>query len=244
MNPAVVLDDVLARSDIWRGDRFASAEIPSVSSGFAPLDAELPGGGWPRGALTEILSDGVGLGECSLLLPALIRTQNEGRWSILVAPPQPIHGPAWAAAGIDLTRLIVVAATQQRDVLWTTEQSLASGSLGMVLSWVKQTDNRQVKRLQVAVAGSGALAFLFRPARVKAESSAASLRLLLRVGSRGKLGVKLLKRRGPPCHRTLYLDVPRPVKWREEHDNAHESALARAPSSLSTARSRRPSVLA
>jgi cell division inhibitor SulA/protein ImuA len=240
MTPAVSLDDVLARSDIWRGDRFASADIPSVSSGFAPLDAELPGGGWPRGAVIEVLSDGVGLGECSLLLPALIRTQNEGRWSILVAPPQPIHGPAWAAAGIDLSHLVVVAPTQQRDVLWTTEQSLASGSLGMVLSWVKHTDNGQVRRLQVAVAGSGALAFLFRPARAKTESSAASLRLLLSVGSRGRLGVNLLKRRGPPCHRTLYLDIPRPVKWREEH----ESTLARAPSSLPAARSQRPVVLA
>ena len=68
---AVSLAEVLTRPDVWRGDQLASAKVPTVASGFAPLDAELPGGGWARGALTEVLADGAGQGECSLLLPAL-----------------------------------------------------------------------------------------------------------------------------------------------------------------------------
>ncbi|OIQ97636.1 cell division inhibitor SulA [mine drainage metagenome] len=235
MPAAVSLGEVLARPDVWRGDCLANAAIPAVASGFARLDAELPGGGWPRGTLTEILADGAGLGECSLLLPALIRMRQEGRWSLLVAPPHAPHGPAWSSAGIDLARLAVVSPTRPRDALWAAEQALASGALGAVLCWTAHADARQVRRLQVAVAGSEALAFLFRPGRARTESSAAALRLLLSAGSRGTLGVDLLKRRGPPCTRTLTLEVPRPLKWREEYES--ESALAGTPSALAPARS-------
>jgi len=42
-----------------------------VSSGFPELDAGLPGGGWPAGALTEILPAHEGIGELRLLGPAL-----------------------------------------------------------------------------------------------------------------------------------------------------------------------------
>ena len=76
MKAAVALAEILARPDVWCADRLASATIPALASGFARLDAELPGGGWPRGALTEILADGAGLGECSLLLPVLERMRE------------------------------------------------------------------------------------------------------------------------------------------------------------------------
>jgi len=240
MNAAVSLGDILARPDVWRGDRLASAAIPAVSSGFAQLDDELPGGGWPRGTLTEIMLDSAGLGECSLLIPALIRMREEGKWSLLVAPPHVIHGPAWASLGIDLARLAVVSPTRQRDALWAAEQAMSSGAIGAVLCWTMNADARQVRRLQVAVAGSSTLAFLFRPCRAKTESSAATLRLLLSTGFRGTLGIDLIKRRGPPCSRTLYLHVPRPIKWREKH----ESLVARTPSAVPPARSQRPVILA
>ena len=117
MNSAGSLAEILARPDVWCADRLASAEIPAVSSGFAALDAELPGGGWPRGALTEILVDHVGLGECSLVLPALGKMCEEGRWSLLVAPPHRLHGPAWAASSGCTSRrwTACVAATTSRS---------------------------------------------------------------------------------------------------------------------------------
>lgn len=250
MQAAVSLGEVLARPDIWRGDRLAGAAASVVASGFAPLDAELPGGGWPRGGLTEILADGAGLGECSLLLPALARLREEGKWTLLVAPPHALHGPAWGSEGLDLTRLAVVApagrsgARDARDVLWATEQALASGALGAVLCWSRQIDAGAVRRLQVAAAGGGALAFLFRPRRARSESSAAVLRLVLSAAARGRLGVELLKRRGPPCPRPLLLDVSRPCKLRDDHGDETGSALAGAASALPAARSPRPVIVA
>ncbi len=248
MKAAASLAEILARPDVWCADRLASAAIPALASGFARLDAELPGGGWPRGALTEILADSAGLGECSLLLPVLARMREEGRWSLLVAPPHPVNGTAWAARGIDLAHLAVVSPSRPRDALWAAEHALASGALGTLLCWMSHIDAAQVRRLQVAAAGSDTLAFLFRPLRARSESSAAALRLSLSAAARGGLAVDLLKRRGPPCTRTLHLDVPRPLQWRADHEScspdACDSALAGSAPALSCARSQRPLAVA
>src|SRR3954463_10631961 len=68
MTPA--LDDILQRHPVWRGGLLACS-APAVPSGFAELDRELPGGGWPVQALTEILCRREGIGELQLVLPAL-----------------------------------------------------------------------------------------------------------------------------------------------------------------------------
>lgn len=223
------LADVLARADIWRGDRFAPAPLPVVASGFAALDAELPGG-WPRGALIELLADGSGLGEMSLLLPALRAVREAGGWSLLIAPPYPLHAPAWAAAGADLARLAVVSPASERDALWAMEQALASGAPALVLGWAAHADARALRRLQVAAAGGNALALLFRPLRAVEEASPAPLRLALAVGAEGRLSVHLLKRRGPPPAAPIELVLPRPAR-----QHGHGRSLAGHPA-------RRPAV--
>jgi len=224
------LAEILVRSDVWRGDRLALAPLPTVPSGSATLDAALPGGGWPRGALTELLVDGVGIGELSLLTFALAGIRAGGGWSLLVAPPHEPHAPAWAAAGVDLARLAVVSPASPRDTLWAMEQALASGAPRAVVGWAssgRDIDARAVRRLQVAAAGSYALVFLFRPARMAAEASAAPLRLQL-AGEEGCLSIRILKRRGPPATAPLRLALPRPARLRSR-DRAHEPALAGHP---------------
>jgi protein ImuA len=50
-----------------------------LASGHAALDAQLPGGGWPVGALTELLLPHPGVGELRLLAPALAALQRQQR---------------------------------------------------------------------------------------------------------------------------------------------------------------------
>ena len=45
----IALAEVLARGDVWCGDTLASLPEATIPSGHPELDAELPGGGWPRG---------------------------------------------------------------------------------------------------------------------------------------------------------------------------------------------------
>src|SRR5438270_2634675 len=103
VNPALAA--VLAHPAIWRGNDCAP-EPAALASGFAALDAALPGGGWPQGALTEVLLAREGIGEVRLTLPALARVQAQGRRVVWVAPPHRPYAPALAAAGLDLSRLI------------------------------------------------------------------------------------------------------------------------------------------
>jgi cell division inhibitor SulA/protein ImuA len=128
----VALADVLARGDVWRGDTLASLPEATIPSGYPELDAELPGGGWPRGGLSEFLVERSSVGELSLLCrpwPAC-----PGRW--LAGPggaPWLPHAPAWAAAGVVPERLVIVRT--EREVAWSVEQLLLCGGFAAVLAW-------------------------------------------------------------------------------------------------------------
>lgn len=59
------------RQAVWRGCELAQGPSDCLCSGFAALDAQLPGGGWPRRMLSELLLDSAGSSEWRLLGPAL-----------------------------------------------------------------------------------------------------------------------------------------------------------------------------
>jgi cell division inhibitor SulA/protein ImuA len=191
----------------WGDIHRADTAMPVVASGYALLDAELPGGGWPRGALTELLVDGSGMAELALLMPALAGLRAAGGWSLLVGAPCERSG---AMAGNDLARLAAVSPAAECDALWAAEQALFSGAPDAVLCWGLHADARSVRRLQVAAAAGGSAAFLFRPMRVADEASVAPLRLLLAAGPAGRLAVSVLKRRGQAVREPIILETPDP----------------------------------
>lgn len=194
------LDTLLQRADIWRGGEYArrdgsgGAEPASVPSGHPALDAQLPGGGWPLGALTELLPEHEGIGTLGLLLPALARLAREGRWLAWITPPHLPYAPALADAGLDLSRLLLIR-TRNEDSLWALEQTLRSGACGAALAWPHQPDTRALRRLQLAAEAGHALGVLIRPARDARHASPAALRLHVDAVP-GGLRVHILKRRG------------------------------------------------
>ena len=213
MNPS--LAQVLERSDIRRGDAFAM--VPTLATGFSQLDAELPGGGWPRGALTELLPEHGGIGELGLLLPALAALTAAGQTVVLIAPPHGAHAPAWAAAGIRLDCLRLVFPRQPRDALWAGVEVLRCGGVAATLLWLDpplrgHLPANSLRRLHVAAGEGGGGAFCFRPPQAAAEASPAPLRLQLQAAGE-QLRVQLLKRRGPPARRSILLDIARPAHF-------------------------------
>ncbi len=205
------LQEILARGDVWRGDALARLVADAIPSSHPRLDAELPGGGWPQGCLTELLGEHPGIGELSLLLPALARLSSAGGWLALVAPPWLPHAPAWAAAGVVPERLVVVRAG--RHLAWCCEQLLRSGGFSAVLAWPEagagRLDHRALRRLQVAAEGQPTLACLWRPSAAAAAPSPAPLRLAVAAGA-GGLAVHLFKRRGRPGSLPFLVPLPRP----------------------------------
>lgn len=194
------LDQLLAQPGIWRaGERrpqTAATGDRHTPTGCAELDAALPGGGLPAGALTEVLHERHGIGELRLFMPALARLSRQGRWIALIAPPYVPYAPALAAQGIDLSRVLLVHPSSRRDSLWSVEQALRAGTCAAVLAWPRHCDGRSLRRLQLAAEAGDSLGLLFRPAAAAAERSPAVLRLQLAPAADGRLGVTLLKCRG------------------------------------------------
>lgn len=180
MNAVVTsaLDAVLAHPGIWRRSSAAQSHVRALATGLPELDALLPGGGWPSGALSEILIDADGLGELSLLMPALADITQRGQRVVFVAPPYIPYAPALEAHGLDLRHVVQIQANANEGA-WSAEQCLRSGSCGAVLSWLDEADYTQLRRLQLAAESGDALAFLFRPARAASKHSPAALRLQL-----------------------------------------------------------------
>jgi hypothetical protein len=187
------LADVLRHPGIWRRSAPATG-MDAQSTGFADLDALLPGGGWPRGALTEILIEADGIGELALLAPTLAQLTRAGRRVVLIAPPYIPYAPALAAAGIDLDRLVQVDANAL-DRHWSAEQCLRSGCCAAVLNWLPDADYRRLRRLQIAAETGATLGFVFRSAAAASQASPAALRVRVRGGEAGST-IEIVKCRG------------------------------------------------
>ncbi len=189
---------------IWRGSELARTGSPGIATGFAPLDAELPGGGWPCGALTEILPQHEGIGELRVLGHALAQLAAQGKFIAWIAPPYLPYAPALAAAGIALERVVIVKTSRDGDSLWAAEQALGSAACGGVLAWPREVRFAQLRRLQLAAESGRCLAVLFRPGQAAREPSPAALRIALAT-SAGGLALSILKRRGAPLSRPIFL---------------------------------------
>jgi len=205
------LADILSQRSVWRGGALASGPGPTVPTGFATLDLELPGGGWPTGALTEILGQREGVGELQLVLPALAALSASRRRIVWLAPPHLPYAPALAAAGVDLEYLSVVRAPGRRDGLWAAEQVLRGGGCHALLAWFRDIRYAELRRLAVAAeAGHGAFVALFRPMQAAHEASPACLRIAFEPAPEG-LAIRILKRRGALVANPLGIKIERPV---------------------------------
>jgi hypothetical protein len=206
------LATVLQNPAVWRGGECAP-EPDAIPSGFAPLDAVLPGSGWPAAALTEIVLAREGIGELTLTLPALARLQAARRDVVWIAPPHIPYAPALAAAGLDLLRFIVVRCTQAADQWWAFEQALRAPECGAAFAWLATPDERVLRRLQVAARDGGTWGVLWRRPGQRGSASAAPLRLGLAPHD-GQLAIRVLKRRGGEVDRPIIVDVNPPAAVR------------------------------
>jgi protein ImuA len=159
------------REEIRRIERRPARREGTVPCGRSEIDAVLPDGGFPRGALTE-LSGGPASGKTSIAL-ALFAALGPGALTAYVDGRGELYPPAVSAVGVDLARLLVVRpplgtsrGSAARDlalvVLWAAEALLASGAFLAVA--VDVPDARAVRgadaaarRLQAAAEKGGAV---------------------------------------------------------------------------------------
>jgi protein ImuA len=199
-------------ADVWHAHTLASPVAQVVATGAAALDAQLPGGGWPVGALTELLQAPGVHSEWRLLAPALARCGTAA--VVLVAPPHVPFGPALVARGVASQRLLWVHSAVAAQRLWATEQALRCAGVDAVLAWLPQARADQLRRLQMAASDYNRLLFVMRPSSARQESSPAILRLALEPGAvpqADHLRLHILKRRGPPLEQAVHVPACEPA---------------------------------
>ena len=224
-----LLDPERLHPHLWRAHQLGGAAHAVMPSGFAVLDAQLPGGGWPCGVLTELLLAQPGVGEVRLLAPmmaglppAFQREWPERVSVMLFGPPAMPCTQALQQMGVDVGRLIVVHGREgargaalrhlltSSDLLWALEQALRSGQVGVVVAWLpERLAAESLRRLQLAAQAHEGPAFMLRGIGERCRPSPAPLRLALHPGRRpDEVAVQVLKRRGPAGGPALHLALP------------------------------------
>jgi hypothetical protein len=198
---SVVIDDLrrqLQRVQVERADRTI------VSSGFKSLDKLLPEHGLPSGSVVEWVSEVVGLRATTIALSCAAELLKLPGALAVVDPLHSFHPQALAAAGISLSRLLLVrpgtAATsdgmsevamshsERADALWTLEQLARCAGVRVVLAWADRISATAQRRLQLAVESSGATVFLMRSSAALQQTSWADLRFHVQCSRRSAHG--------------------------------------------------------
>jgi hypothetical protein len=193
-----------ALTRLCQNGRVQSDSLPRVQpTEFAELDAALPQGGWPFGALTELLLNGYGIGELRLLMPALAALTRAGRYLTLIDPPLLVYPPALAQHWVNLERVVLIRPSgetpsthQHRLGLWAMEQALRCAAVGAVLAWPShKLSDKELRRLQLAAEAGRNLGVLYRNLAAAEVASPAALRLALTSVPQG-LQIEIRKCRG------------------------------------------------
>lgn len=192
---------------VWLAGELGSSDQLAIDTGYELLNKVLPGGGWPQGALVELIQPQPGQLEWGLVAPALVHMRAvqpspSAGITVLVGPPHLPFGPALAARFVAMQHMLHVKALQNDlpGLLWATREALQCADVAAVLAWLPQAHSSHLRRLQIAAHAHNKLLFVFRPLRAQHESSPACLRLMLEgsLSEGGNLQVHVLKRRGPP----------------------------------------------
>jgi protein ImuA len=204
-------------SQVWRAGELGGASLQTCATGYDALNRVLPGGGWPQGALVEVMQPQSGQHEWGLVAPALAGLQvgdqagHKPPLTVLVGAPYAPFGPAMGARQLDLRRFLNIHGKpgDAPSLLWATREALQCGDVAAVLAWLPDARSAHLRRLQIAAHAHNKLLFVFRPLRAQNESSPAPLRLMLEgaVADDFNLCLHILKRRGPPLAAPVLLDT-------------------------------------
>lgn len=206
-----------------------SPDLPGLRFGIAELDALLPDGGVLRGSVVELCATSEGALGTSLGLALCAQAQAEARsrgqrppWCAFVDPSSTLYGPGVAAAGVELSRLLVVrppVAALSRVALRLAESEAfavvvvdLAGVVGQRASVPLGTWPRVVRRLAMAIEGTGHnVVLLTREADRRPLPLPVAQRLELSRPAEDRLLVQLAKdQRGR-------IAPPRSVVWSRTH---------------------------
>ena len=232
---------------VWRAGSVGAASMQTISTGYDALSHVLPGGGWPCGAMTEVLQPQPGQHEWGLVAPALgtLQAASPSALVVLVGAPYCPFGPALGARQLNMQRVLNINSKNDSPaMLWATREALQCADVGAVLAWLPDARGAHLRRLQIAALSADKLLFVFRPLHAQHVSSPAPLRLKLagmaQAGAGHNLQIEVFKRRGPLLAAPVLIDTRPPrlaalLAASGERVHQHETEPAPAPASYAPA---------
>lgn len=182
--PRLVLLSALRR-------RIRALETPSTEGedgaarrlrfGVPAIDNGLPWGGLALGGVHEIIEaedsagGGAALGFCAALLARLSAAGGAVLWCQRgsSAGRGELYAPGLAGFGLDPSRLILVRARNDDDLLWAMQEGLRCGRLAAVVGEPRKLGLSKARRLQLAAESRGVPGFLLRAPGARREPSTA-----------------------------------------------------------------------
>jgi protein ImuA len=165
-----------------------------------------------RGAVHEILCE-KGQGPPLFFATILARAASGDRAIVWSDPERRLYPPAIAAAGIPLSRLLLLRPKNEADELWALTECLRCCGVGVALACPKQLSTIEARRLQLAAERGGGIGLLLRPKSVATTPYAAATRWLVSsiAGERTvqKWKVQLIHGHGGQVGKTVILEACR-----------------------------------
>jgi protein ImuA len=147
-----------------------AAETRPLPFGLPAIDGHLPQGGLGGGALHEVVPEAKGdIPAAFGFVAAMLSRIRPGAPLFLVTSPCGLatfgrpYGHGLNSLGLDPARVILVAAPNATQALWTMEEALRSGVPAAVAGVIGKLDFRASQRLHIAAGESGRLLLLLRP---------------------------------------------------------------------------------
>ncbi len=201
------LKHLLNSAQLWHSGRRSSAVgHNSLTTGHRRLDRALHSRGWPLAGSTELLCESSGIGELSLLRPALAKLSQE-QFIAWLNPPFEPYAPALQQAGINPEHCLFIQCPNLQDQLWAAEELLRASAFAAILNWCghHRLADRDLRRLQLAARDQNCWHLHFRASAMSQQSSPAPLRIGLTASGR-QLQISILKQSGGPAGQQIHIE--------------------------------------
>ena len=187
---------------------------PGLPTGIAALDAMLPGGGLPRGRITEILAP-AGVGKTTLARSLATATLTAGHAVAWVDATRTLDPRDWVTASVaDNDALWVVRPADAARASWCADLLLRTGAFALVVLDGAPVLPRTVGVRLAQLARDSDAVLLLLGEGTRASEIGGALRLLLRRrdGHNSRSGPSVtatIEKGGPHQHVSLQLEVGR-----------------------------------
>lgn len=214
------------RHRIRRLEGFRSETGGGIPSGIEALDACLPGGAVPTGAIHEFLGERPedAAAASGFFCALLSRFEKKGKGSLVwITRGRGIYAPGLLAYGICPDDVLFVRAGSDREALWAFEESLRCSSLAAVVCEAGDADLTATRRLQLAAGKSGVTGFFL----CHAPRNATASQTRWRIRPAESLSPDGVPGPGDPCWRVELLRARggRSGEWRVVWRNGRLSAI-------------------